>query len=107
MSLKSVALVVNTWNYEHRDVRTFGTMEGMTLQTILEAFNNPLNEEQAWAVCYQCARCLQNQWQVSPAECFRFGGLPAVELGKDGTVVSIRGADGKVAQSDCVDLTLV
>lgn len=35
-------------------------MENITLQQILEAFCAPINEEQAWAVCYQCARNLQS-----------------------------------------------
>lgn len=29
--------------------------ENLSLQRILEAFNAPINEEQGWAVCYQCA----------------------------------------------------
>lgn len=33
--------------------------ENLTLQRVLEAFNAPINEEQAWAVCYQCARHLR------------------------------------------------
>ena len=90
---------INTGNYEHRNDRIFGTMEGLSLHNILDAFNNPLNEEQAWAICYQCARFLQNQWQQSPAECRLFGGLHAVELAKDGSVLAIRGADGESARS--------
>ena len=35
-------------------------MEALTLQSILEAFNAPINEEQAWAVCFQCAKFLNN-----------------------------------------------
>ena len=31
-------------------------MSDMQLQTILEAFNAPLTEEQAWALCYQCTQ---------------------------------------------------
>lgn len=34
-------------------------MENLSLQKILEAFNSPINEEQAWAVCYQCAKYLK------------------------------------------------
>jgi len=30
-------------------------MNELSLLTILEAFNAPLTEEQAWALCYQCA----------------------------------------------------
>jgi len=74
-------------------------MEKLTLQAILGAFNNPLNEEQAWAICYKCARFLQDLWKQSPAECFRFNGLHAVQLGKDGSVLDIRGGDGECALS--------
>ena len=35
-------------------------MSNMKLQTILEAFNAPLTEEQAWALCYQCSTKIQN-----------------------------------------------
>lgn len=30
----------------------------VALSSILEAFNEPLNEEQAWALCYQAAKFL-------------------------------------------------
>ncbi|KAM3873493.1 protein spire homolog 1 [Diretmus argenteus] len=33
-------------------------MEGLTLEEILRLYNQPINEEQAWAVCYQCCRTL-------------------------------------------------
>ncbi|XP_072548591.1 protein spire homolog 1 isoform X2 [Salminus brasiliensis] len=32
--------------------------EELTLQEILTLYNQPINEEQAWAVCYQCCRTL-------------------------------------------------
>ena len=39
---------------------------GLTLQGILEAFNAPINEEQAWAVCFQCAGHLLISLPPSP-----------------------------------------
>ncbi|KAG7474635.1 hypothetical protein JOB18_013802 [Solea senegalensis] len=32
--------------------------EGLSLEEILRLYNQPINEEQAWAVCYQCCRTL-------------------------------------------------
>ncbi|XP_030249999.1 protein spire homolog 1 isoform X6 [Sparus aurata] len=32
--------------------------EGLTLEEILRLYGQPINEEQAWAVCYQCCRTL-------------------------------------------------
>ena len=37
-------------------------METSNLQDILEGFNAPINEEQTWAVCYQCANFLRHEW---------------------------------------------
>ncbi|XP_046619602.1 protein spire isoform X1 [Neodiprion virginianus] len=32
----------------------------LSLRDILLSFNGPISEEQAWALCYQCARCFKN-----------------------------------------------
>ncbi|MEQ2206105.1 hypothetical protein XENOCAPTIV_023128 [Xenoophorus captivus] len=32
--------------------------EDLSLEEILRLYNQPINEEQAWAVCYQCCRTL-------------------------------------------------
>ena len=72
-------------------------MESLTLQSVLEAFNAPLNEEQSWAIAYQCAIQLQKQWEDCPTECFRFNGIHSVDVQKDGTVTirSNTGSTGK------------
>lgn len=59
----------------------------ISLQGILEGFNAPVNEEQAWALFYQCADFLQQQWERS--HCFTFSGLNSVKLSKDGLVSEI------------------
>ncbi|XP_036931735.1 protein spire homolog 1 isoform X5 [Acanthopagrus latus] len=35
--------------------------EGLTLEEILRLYGQPINEEQAWAVCYQCCRTLARE----------------------------------------------
>lgn len=53
----------------HQDGRDRGTTahpnmdsddecEELSLEEILTLYNQPINEEQAWAVCYQCCRSL-------------------------------------------------
>ncbi|XP_034729913.1 protein spire homolog 1-like isoform X2 [Etheostoma cragini] len=45
-------------------------VEGLSLEKILELYSQPINEEQAWAVCYQCCRTLakgHRSWRSSSA----------------------------------------
>ncbi|XP_013411068.1 protein spire homolog 1 isoform X2 [Lingula anatina] len=56
----------------------------LSLQDILEAFNAPLNEEQAWAICFQCLQHLKKHWDAGNA--IYIYGLPSVYVHKDGTV---------------------
>ena len=76
-------------------------MDTLNLLQILEVFNAPINEEQAWAVCYQCAKYLQKAWSERSVDnglpCFSC--LDAVVLSKDGTVFRVvdSGDNGKRA----------
>ncbi len=67
-----------------------------TLQNVLESFNAPLNEEQAWAVCHQCAKYLANEWNTNASDCCRFNGVQSVQMGKDGVVQGIVGTAGEL-----------
>lgn len=69
-------------------------MSCTTLQNVLESFNAPLNEEQAWAVCYQCGKYLENDWNKNAPSCFKFNGVESVALGKDGVVQSVVATSG-------------
>ena len=69
-------------------------MNSPTLYNILETFNAPLNEEQAWAVCHQCAKYLENDWNKNAPSCFKFNGVQSVEMGKDGVVQSVLATTG-------------
>ena len=62
-------------------------MDVLSLDKVLEVFNVPINEEQAWAVCYQCAKWLEADWEQSgEGGCFRLEGLKSVLLHRDGAV---------------------
>ncbi|MGH0123679.1 UNVERIFIED_CONTAM: hypothetical protein FKN15_028910 [Acipenser sinensis] len=87
----------------------------LSLEEVLKCYEQPINEEQAWAVCYQCCRGLS---QLLPGEDQReFGRVKdpgSVLLHKDGTVTLYRDqstqdanrklseqatSDGKIVQS--------
>uniref|UniRef100_A0A3B4F5I3 KIND domain-containing protein n=1 Tax=Pundamilia nyererei TaxID=303518 RepID=A0A3B4F5I3_9CICH len=51
--------------------------DDLSLEEILRLYNQPINEEQAWAVCYQCCRTLAKE---------RISGPGGVRIQKDGSV---------------------
>ncbi|XP_022053527.2 protein spire homolog 1 isoform X2 [Acanthochromis polyacanthus] len=69
--------------------------EEVSLEEILTLYSQPINEEQAWAVCYQCCRTLAQKHKRKGS---RSAGVPAagypkriegprdVRIGRDGTV---------------------
>ena len=59
----------------------------ISLKDILTVFNNPLNEEQAWAVCHQCAKHLLNNTEKFKLRLFYKNGNKALLLCKDGEVL--------------------
>ncbi|XP_014671116.1 PREDICTED: protein spire homolog 1-like [Priapulus caudatus] len=58
----------------------------ITLQCILDSFNTPINEEQAWAVCYQLARHLKAEWKRAGPDCRALSGADSIRLHRDGSV---------------------
>ncbi|XP_028255280.1 protein spire homolog 1 isoform X2 [Parambassis ranga] len=70
--------------------------EDVSLEEILSLYSQPINEEQAWAVCYQCCRTLAQKYRrkgskyvarASAADCpRRIEGPGNVRIGRDGTV---------------------
>lgn len=72
-----------------------GGSDEVSLQEILTLYNQPINEEQAWAVCYQCCRTLAQKHRrrsaksagASSVDCpRRIDGPGDVKIGRDGTV---------------------
>lgn len=74
--------------------------EDLSLEEILTLYSQPINEEQAWAVCYQCCQSLvrfkhrrrSEKKQLNVGEMSgvsvarRIGGSEDVRIHKDGTV---------------------
>ncbi|XP_075320918.1 protein spire homolog 1 isoform X4 [Odontesthes bonariensis] len=83
--------------------------EGLSLEQILKLYSQPINEEQAWAVCYQCCRTLAKAHRArrSPTAAAATGALSAaaprrisgpgdVRMQRDGSVrVDHQGCEGK------------
>ncbi|XP_076592665.1 protein spire homolog 1 isoform X6 [Chaetodon auriga] len=80
--------------------------ECLPLEEILRLYSQPINEEQAWAVCYQCCRTLAKRhrsWRgsaaagaSSAAAPMRISGPGDVRIQKDGSVrVEHQGCEGK------------
>ncbi|KAL4234388.1 actin binding [Mactra antiquata] len=58
----------------------------INLQDVLYSFNNSINEEQAWAVCYQCVQFfVQNPTQDNYRDLYYYG-IIAIQLSKEGDV---------------------
>ncbi|XP_051261176.1 protein spire homolog 1-like isoform X10 [Dicentrarchus labrax] len=80
--------------------------EGLSLEEILGLYGQPINEEQAWAVCYQCCRtlakghrgrrsCSAAAGASSAAAPMRISGPGDVRIQKDGSVrVEQQGCEG-------------
>ena len=47
---------MSTTSGKYMDVNMTATESDLSLWDIIRFFNNPINEEQAWAVCFQCAQ---------------------------------------------------
>uniref|UniRef100_A0A8D0CUV8 Spire type actin nucleation factor 1 n=1 Tax=Sander lucioperca TaxID=283035 RepID=A0A8D0CUV8_SANLU len=63
-------------------------VEGLSLEKILALYSQPINEEQAWAVCYQCCRTLAKGHRTSPSAApRRISGPGDVRIQKDGSMM--------------------
>ncbi|XP_032390928.1 protein spire homolog 1 isoform X2 [Etheostoma spectabile] len=67
----------------------------VSLEEILKLYSQPINEEQAWAVCYQCCRTLAQKYRRKSSKSAgasavdyprRIEGPGDVRIGRDGTV---------------------
>lgn len=62
-------------------------VDPLTLEEILTVFNNPINEEQAWAVCHQCAHYFSVETARSTFRDLYTHGIRSVRIKKDGDVI--------------------
>uniref|UniRef100_A0A3Q3J3G1 KIND domain-containing protein n=1 Tax=Monopterus albus TaxID=43700 RepID=A0A3Q3J3G1_MONAL len=80
--------------------------EHLSLEEILRLYNQPINEEQAWAVCYQCCKTLAEGHRsgrssaaaaAAAAAQRRISGPGDVRIHKDGSVmVEPQDCEGKI-----------
>ncbi|KAG8442223.1 hypothetical protein GDO86_011139 [Hymenochirus boettgeri] len=68
-----------------RESRTGGDGESFSLEEILDLYNQPINEEQAWAVCYQCCGALLEE-RGSGSEGRKIAGPSEIRVRRDGGV---------------------
>ncbi|KAG8133449.1 hypothetical protein E2320_011235 [Naja naja] len=60
--------------------------EALSLEEILKLYNQPINEEQAWAVCYQCCRSLRSGGRRGESLTCRVESPGDIRIWRDGTV---------------------
>ncbi|ESO94992.1 hypothetical protein LOTGIDRAFT_117664 [Lottia gigantea] len=58
----------------------------LSLYDILKVFNNPINEEQAWAICHQCVQYFNVKQPQEKLQEFFLYGIQALRLKKDGEI---------------------
>ncbi|XP_040979113.1 protein spire homolog 1 isoform X5 [Aquila chrysaetos chrysaetos] len=68
-----------------------GQPEALSLEEILRLYNQPINEEQAWAVCYQCCGSLRARARRGETPAARLGAAAHLRVWRDGTVTLEQG----------------
>lgn len=80
----------------------------LSLEEILSLYSQPINEEQAWAVCYQCCRTLAQKHRTRNSKSVgapvdhvkRIEGPGDVRIRRDGTI-KLHYKDGSGKQTKC------
>ncbi|XP_072854890.2 protein spire homolog 1 isoform X4 [Pogona vitticeps] len=70
-----------------------GMQDALSLDEILKLYNQPINEEQAWAVCYQCCGSLRHRSRRGESPARRVESPADIRIWKDGAV-TLHGHDG-------------
>lgn len=68
-----------------------GQPEALSLEEILRLYNQPINEEQAWAVCYQCCGSLRARARRGETPAARLGAAAHLRVWRDGAVTLEQG----------------
>lgn len=69
----------------------------LSLEEVLKSYEQPINEEQAWAVCYQCCGGARGGPRPPAGGVVRAEDPSSVLLQRDGTV-SLRRRDGRIGR---------
>lgn len=91
-----------------------GPPDALSLEEILRLYNQPINEEQAWAVCYQCCGSLRAADAGRRQPRRRVRSAAQIRVWKDGTVTLAPGdagepppAAGKLGYSHCTETEVI
>ncbi|XP_072316908.1 protein spire homolog 1 isoform X5 [Eucyclogobius newberryi] len=78
--------------------------EELSLEEILKLYNQPINEEQAWAVCFQCCRTMARGYRASRRSSTETGASSAASPGKisgPGDVMILKDGSIRVEHQTC------
>ncbi|XP_050794766.1 protein spire homolog 1 isoform X1 [Gopherus flavomarginatus] len=87
--------------------------DALSLEQILRLYNQPINEEQAWAVCYQCCGSLRARARRRDTPAARAEAASHVRIWKDGAVTleppsgASPPAAGKSGCSHCTETEII
>uniref|UniRef100_A0A8B9YSW8 Spire type actin nucleation factor 1 n=1 Tax=Bos mutus grunniens TaxID=30521 RepID=A0A8B9YSW8_BOSMU len=93
-----------------------GSQDALSLEEILRLYNQPINEEQAWAVCYQCCGSLRAADAGRRQPRRRVRSAAQIRLWRDGAVTLAPAtgdagepspAAGKVEYSHCTETEVI
>ncbi|XP_067404160.1 protein spire homolog 1 isoform X1 [Emydura macquarii macquarii] len=96
--------------------REDGAQDALSLGEILKLYNQPINEEQAWAVCYQCCGSLRARGrhrQLAAAAASRAELAAHIRIWRDGAVTleppsgASPPAAGKSGRSHCTETEII
>lgn len=79
-------LSVENMAQKREEVSSNSSEEYISLQDVLYSFNNSISEEQAWAVCYQCAQYFEHNSSQDSYRDLYYYGITAIRLSKEGDV---------------------
>ncbi|XP_042539601.1 protein spire homolog 1 isoform X2 [Dipodomys spectabilis] len=90
-----------------------GPQDSLSLAEILRLYNQPINEEQAWAVCYQCCGSLRAAARRRPRR--RVRSAAHIRVWRDGAVTLAPAGDegeptpaaGKLGYSHCTETEVI
>ncbi|KAI2586204.1 spire type actin nucleation factor 1 [Homo sapiens] len=92
-----------------------GSRDALSLEEILRLYNQPINEEQAWAVCYQCCGSLRAAARRRQPR-HRVRSAAQIRVWRDGAVTLAPAADdagepppvaGKLGYSQCMETEVI
>ncbi|XP_042765512.1 protein spire homolog 1 isoform X3 [Panthera leo] len=91
-----------------------GPPDALSLEEILRLYNQPINEEQAWAVCYQCCGSLRAAAAGRRQPRHRVRSAAQIRVWRDGAVTLAPGdagepppAAGKLGYSHCTETEVI